>query len=348
LIVFVGAVVLMSTPGGAAARSPVRSTGGLIPTDRTWPQQDAAWLTAKRAHRVIRGPDGVHVMPPATRGGDAVSGAPSSVLLPYAITAHIVEPDRIGYDDSSPRKYYDDRNYWNFCAPGAATVAAYYFGQRSMGMTGTFHEPYGPHVTYTHWNESDRDTDGYNAYARAYLLYMAEQVRPPTFGRPGIDDFDDYPTRGGSTESVRDALNWEITDQGMISNWASFFYTIQPNTGSRFSLAHLNADVVSDVYGNDAAVVVSVDADYLPNWRDLARPLYHSITVIGYDNDADTYTYVDTCGVNCGSNSNGGLHTISQKQLFKAIQMVGRVDSEGQLIRNADGLPKYPWGAYIW
>ena len=123
---------------------------------------------------------------------------------------------------------------------------------------------------------------------------------------------------------------------------------MQPNTGSRFTQAHLNTDIVTDIYGSGAAIVAAVDADYLPNWPDLAKPLYHSIAVVGYDNEEGTYTYLDTCGDDCGSYSNGGLHTISQKRLFKAIQMVGKVDDNGNLIRNSDGLPKYPWGAYLW
>jgi hypothetical protein len=39
---------------------------------------------------------------------------------------------------------------------------------------------------------------------------------------------------------------------------------------------------------------------------------------------------------------------VCQKKLFKAIQMVGRVDDNGRPILRADGTPKYPNGGYIW
>jgi len=74
----------------------------------------------------------------------------------------------------------------------------------------------------------------------------------------------------------------------------------------------------------------------------------HAITIVGYDNTDDTYTYLDTCGRECGSTSNGGTHDIAQKKLFKAMQMVGRLGDDGQTILRADGTPKYPNGGYIW
>jgi hypothetical protein len=147
---------------------------------------------------------------------------------------------------------------------------------------------------------------------------------------------------------MRDAVNWEISDHAGNGRWATWFYYTEPNTGSRFTAAQFNDDVVSDLAASGAAVIVAVDADYLPNWPDLAKPLHHAITIVGYDNTDDTYTFVDTCGRQCGSTSNGGTHLITQKKLFKAMQMVGRVDENGQTILRADGLPKYPTGGYIW
>ena len=315
-------------------------------TDGTWPlQQDAAWLSVKQAHRIVRASGG-RTQVSAGIAASILASAPSAMTLPTRFTARTIEPEGSGTDDAG--KSYADRNYWNMCAPGAATVAAYYFGQQPAVFTGTYREPYGPKQVATHWDATDVDDKGYSANGRAYILYMAEAVYPPSFTRAGIDDFDEYPTHGGSADAIRDALNWEMTDRGIIPTWATYFYAIQGNSGARFTQAHLNADIVADIAGSGAAVVVDVDADYLPNWPDLAKPLYHSVTVVGYDNDADTYTYLDTCGRNCGSYTNGGLHTIAQKQLFKAIQMVGRVDPRGLLIKDTDGTPKYPIGAYIW
>ena len=65
--------------------------------------------------------------------------------------------------------------------------------------------------------------------------------------------------------------------------------------------------------------MAAVDTGYLPNW---SRSLSHAIAVVGYDDAAKTYTYVDTCGVRCNGSSkakNGGVWTLSQTALFQGI-----------------------------
>jgi hypothetical protein len=261
--------------------------------------------------------------------------------------SRIVEMPGYGKDDIG--KSYNDLNYWNICSAGAATVATSYFVPDPYQMLGAFHEPYGQYSVTTQWNEQDVDYNlGYVARARAYVLYMAMAVDPPSFDKPGIDDFSTYPTLGGSPQAMRDAVNWEISDHAGGGRWATWFYFTKPNTGSGFTADQFNDDVVADIWRSGAPVIVAVDADYLPNWPDLAKPLHHAITIVGYDNTGDTYTYLDTCGRQCGSTSNGGTHDIAQKKLFKAIQMVGRVGDDGQTILRADGTPKYPNGGYIW
>jgi hypothetical protein len=63
---------------------------------------------------------------------------------------------------------------------------------------------------------------------------------------------------------------------------------------------------------------VFANTTYLPDW--ITQGVTHAIAVIGYDDNAGTYTYIDTCGAQCGSAHNGGTHVISQSQLFTAIQ----------------------------
>jgi hypothetical protein len=44
----------------------------------------------------------------------------------------------------------------------------------------------------------------------------------------------------------------------------------------------------------------------------------HYVAIIGYNNTNSTYTYLDTCGTECGSNGYG-LFTVSQSQLYNGI-----------------------------
>jgi hypothetical protein len=216
-------------------------------------------------------------------------------------------------------------------------------------MSGAFREPYGPFALTTRWNAKGVDSNlGFDVQGRAYMLFMAMQVQPPSFERPGLDDWSTYPTQGGSPQAIRDGLNWEISRHLRGGKWATYFYFTQENSGPSFSAAQMNADIVADIAGAGAAVIFTVDAQYLPNWSNATRPVHHAIVVIGYDNVADTYTYLDTCGRQCGSDSNGGTHVVSQAKLFKAFQMFGTRDANGNTILRADGLPKFPTGAYIW
>lgn len=330
-----------------SAASVVRTTGGVLPFDRSWTTQpDPRALTLKEQGRLATrvGPNGLRstIVQP-----QRISAPPSALNLATRDTARIVEPPGWGRDDRG--RDYADANYWNICAAGAATVAASYFIPDPLRLSGAFREPYGPYAVTTRWDQADVDaTLGFVAKARAHMLFMAMEVRPPSFDRPGIDDFSTYPTRGGSPQAIRDAVNWEISGHLPGGRWATYFYFIKENSGPSFTEARLNADIVADIAGAGAPVIAVVDADYLPNWPDLARPLHHAITIVGYDNVGDTYTYLDTCGRQCGSTSNGGTHQISQAKLFKAIQMVGGGDAAGSLIKRPDGTPKFPTGAYIW
>lgn len=346
--VLAGAAML-SVQGPVVAATPVvRTTGGVLPFDRDWPVQPGpSAVRFKRDGSVAARLElRTHRHRPISPA-QLTSGPPSALTLSTRDTARFVEPPGYGTDDNG--KSYTDANYWNFCVAGAAAVATSYFLSDPVELSGAFHEPYGPFSVTTRWDPADVDSNlGFVSKGRAYMLYMAMQVKPPSFDRPGIDDFSTYPTLGGSLQAIRDAVNWEISSHLRGGGWDTWFYFTQANSGSTFSAAQLNADIAGDIVGTGAPVIVAVDADYLPNWPDLAKPLHHAISIVGYDNDRDTYTYLDTCGRQCGTTSNGGTHEISQAKLFKAVQMVGRPDGDGYLIKRADGTPKYPTGGYVW
>ena len=185
---------------------------------------------------------------------------------------------------------------------------------------GYFVEPYGPRAARTYWASTDA-VSGYATKGRAYLMYMAEQVFPPGWATPGLDEFSYYPTEGATLPDTRDALNWEIS--GHAAGWASYFYAVQPAGGTRFSETQLHADVAWDIAYDNAPIVAAVNAAYLPNW---SRALGHTITIVGYDDAAGTFSYLDTCGKLCNgsaANHNGGLYTIGRHALYLAIASWG-------------------------
>ena len=254
--------------------------------------------------------------------GDASTDAgPPPGMLDTTVVAQIVEPEGGGKDDAS--QSYTDKNYWNFCMPGAVTVALYYFlpGNVTGWPAGDFKEPSNAPSTIpaagTYWKASEA-VNGYHTYGRAYLMYVAEQVKPPSYTAPGMVSFASYPTTGANLVDARDALNWEASKHS--SSYASFFYSIVSSTG--LTKAKLHADIKATIDGGHA-VVVAADTGYLPNW---SRSLSHAITVVGYDDAAVTYKYTDTCGVHCNGSSkakNGGVWTIAQTTLYDAIEADG-------------------------
>jgi hypothetical protein len=71
-------------------------------------------------------------------------------------------------------------------------------------------------------------------------------------------------------------------------------------------------------------VVMLLDAYYLPNWQ-LNHTVGHFITIIGYNDDAGTYDYVDTCAkiTGCGSLYNGTVRTALQSTIYTAAYNYG-------------------------
>ena len=241
-----------------------------------------------------------------------VGHAPTAATLPTAVVKRIVEPPGSGSDDHGHA--YTDDNYWNFCGPGAATAVLSYFGsQVTTWPAASFHEPYGPHVSTTYWASSDSASVG-----RAYLMHIAMEVKPPSFTAAGLASFAAYPTHGTQLASARDVLNWEGSNHA--SAWRTFFY--EDVSASGLSSTTLHRDITRDIYGGHA-VFADVDTGYLPNW---SRSLGHSIAIVGYDDTAGTYAFVDTCGTRCNGSAtatNGGVHHITQSRLHTAITSFG-------------------------
>jgi hypothetical protein len=318
----VGGLVLVwalpSAARGADDGAADGATGGAAPpgvVGKSTLVQDPAWLAAKAAHRTVLGLDGRLVamdMP--------MSELPTAKRLVTTDTALVVEPPGVGRDDLGTS--YSDANYWNFCAPGGATVAAYYFGSSRVTArpAGYYVEPYGPRRVRTYWTSADA-VNGYPTKGRSFLMYMAEQVFPPGWATPGLDEFSYYPTLGATLPDTRDAINWEVS--GHSPGWANWYYAMQPAWGSRWSETQLHADVAWDIGYDNRPVVAAVNTAYLPNW---SRSLGHTIVIVGYDDIARTYTYLDTCGKACNGsagNRNGGVYTISQRALYLAISSWG-------------------------
>lgn len=305
------------------------NTGDILPPEAGQSRlvQDPLWLAAKASGRTRRGVDGRLTVAPNTIGTVAAS-YPSSFNLDQSISPRIVEPEGSGWDDQ--HRGFTDANYWNMCSAGAAAAAISYFkpGNVTAWPAGTFTELSGPYRASTYWKSSDTggpaDTgNGYSTVGRAYTMYIAEQVRPPSYPRSGgLVRFDFYPTHGGSITDQRDAINWEIS--GHSPYWQNYFYAYHSTSG--LTAATFKQAVQTTLVDGRAPLVLAVNtyatsgSDHLPNWN---RRVAHSITLIGYSDLTKTYRYVDTCGRNCGSLSNGGTHDVSQTTLFNLLVNVG-------------------------
>jgi len=258
---------------------------------------------------------------------------PSAYTLSTADTQYVIEPEGAGdKDDRNPRVAFTDSNYWSFCTAGASAVTVSYMNGGTTKLTawpaGFFIEPLynppqgSPRVS-TYWASSDWDatTPTYFTKGRNFLMYMAEQVFPPSYGYPGVVDF--YSV-SGTLADMRDAVNWE--GSGHAGNWANYFY-VDVGKGS-LTEATFHSDIKIDIGSYKAAVIVIVHTDYLPGW-DPNLNAHHAITVVGYNDNNSTYTYIDTCGGQCGSNSDNAVHTIGRQALY-------------------DAMVNYPFGGIVW
>ncbi len=88
-------------------------------------------------------------------------------------------------------------------------------------------------------------------------------------------------------------LNWEASGENR-SDWSNYFYTkVSPG----LSLSTLITDVQDDDYLSQVPPVVSVYDSDLPDWQDSGyKGGSHDIAIIGYDQNSNTFSYVETCG----------------------------------------------------
>lgn len=217
----------------------------------------------------------------------------------------IVEPSAVGTD--SQGRQYEDKYFWFLCGPGATTVALSYWQNISVLHHGLqkFTDPSPSPQRTTYWNDSS---------GRSYLMYIADVSQPPSFGSPGELAFGTYPAAGTRTDDIRDILNWEASGHNS-STWKNFFFQVQnvPNATT------LNHNIVVDVANNVAPVAI-VDSYELPDWSHTHSNAHvsHAVAITGYDNNAGTYTYEQTCDSDCYTHH--GHYTISQSALEQAIQ----------------------------
>ncbi|MHB8399657.1 MAG: cysteine peptidase family C39 domain-containing protein [Candidatus Limnocylindrales bacterium] len=307
-------------PTEVTAAGPIgSSTGGVAPISESKSSlvQDPAFLALKDANRI--GTDARHQR--IVLAAPAAAPLVASASLDTSVDVKVVEPQGNAYDDHHIAE--SDLNYWNLCTAGAVETALYYWQPTNVEggyPGGSFKEPYGPHQQTTYWASTDTGTsadtsNGYPTVGRSYLMYIAMQVKPPTFSSQGLESYASYPTTGATLTDARDVLNWEMS--GHASNWQNYWYRTTFPTQTQ-----LHSDIASDIAAG-TAVVASVNTAYLPNWN---RSLIHAITVYGYNDTTGTYSYYDTCGHACNgsvNSTNGGTWTVSQTALYNAIHSAG-------------------------
>lgn len=289
----------------AHADSPAASAGP-APSWPIW-AQDPVWVASKRAFQVgRRRHPGDNVLPvscvqPCYR-------YPTGYTLDTSTVAQTLEPGSSGTDAAGHD--YRDHNMTRLCGPGAAANALAFWND-DIRRTGrqTFADPAGGVATT--W-DGDRN--------RAYLLSLAWQTRVPGAPHPGMMDTHD-PSWGVTLYAMRDTLNWEASGHD-TSGWRTFFYTL--TFWDQSSVEDFHTRVVDDLANTRAPVVAEVNARLLPNWPREGDPIFHFITVVGYDDARGQYLYTDSCGhsTGCGATTDGGVHSIGQAQLWAAITAV--------------------------
>lgn len=314
-----GAILLVATAAQAssAATPTGNSTGGVLPPD-PGSQQDQAIVAAKEQGRVRVSPDGsvVILSTPLT------TTYPSAATLDTTWTGKVWEPQGSGIDDAA--KSYTDNNYWNFCGPGATAVVLWYWPAGNAFVTGiptaAYSEPnpaLATHATTT-WAATDSVSNG-----RGAIMYLAENELPTpdasSWAWPGVINWaSSYPNDGTPVNRIRDALNWEISGHASVT--APYVWTLY---SAGLTQAALHADVQRDIAGQGVPLVANVATSsgryHLPNWGKRGS-VNHSITIIGYDDTAGTYTYIDTCGPGCNNTgAAAGVYTVTQKGLWALL-----------------------------
>lgn len=319
-------------PGYTQATDQTGSQGGITYVPDPHPD-DPSFVALKEANRVTVSPSG-HVIilsTPLIIPAGSTSGAISG-----AITQYVVEPagtsSKSGSFLDDKGAQYQDRNYWDFCGPGSAAVALYYFSNTQSevtGMAGSYYqEPTtnGDHANTFWWSQDYlvNPTHTATTYGRSLIFWLAMEQIPTGEGSdwayPGIMDWRytyTSPDFGTPFYRIRDIVNWEVSGRTTTSG----FYVLEANTGSI-----PQSDVVSHVKGDIAAGHATIvglttyvsSSIKLPNW---AYAVGHAIAIVAWNDTTQQFTYMDTCGnsTNCGSSTNGGFHYVSYSTMTSLI-----------------------------
>jgi hypothetical protein len=378
LLVFAVTLMLSLTLVPAACASgPGKSDPHAVRGSNPGPtKQDPVWLQAKLAHRVWSG-----IVPgqgKGTKSHPVILGAP---LASYPVSASVYTngdlyaaepgsgvapslnfPGGGSYDDSY--NGYNDSGYFSMCGPGAADVATFDWPLPPNDSNHTESDPLNGYnnTARTAWNGTD--VDG-TTRVRGYLMYLAFQIHPPTWSGAGMlpestyllsskdsDRSTEYPKANGNYGSMlqmlQDATNYAASGENN-SNWASYFYTTQwdsayyngnPNIYPANLYSALHSDIQADIAGSGVPVVVEVPLNYLPNSVG-NNSVNHFVAIVGYDDNAGTYSYIDTCKgyTHCDAYWNGStwvtaqdspdVHTVPQSQLAAGVAAIGTDQGDG-------------------
>jgi hypothetical protein len=158
------------------------------------------------------------------------------------------------------------------------------------------------------------------------ILKTSVTVKPPLtlpngagWTSPGVMTYQTYPTAYTANTDLLIGMQYEAS--GESSSWQSYFYVLV--SPGNLSASQLLSDVEYDTSSYGVPLVVSVNDSYLPDWQNSGyKGGSHDIAVIGYNNSNSTYTYYETCGPGAAAceTSGYGTHTMSQSQLYSAIE----------------------------
>lgn len=229
-----------------------------------------------------------------------------SIRLNPSWTDDVREPPGSGPQavDAKGNAYYDLNLYQN-CGPGATAVAlAFWLNTAEKGL-----QQFDDHIAKTWWNDN---------HHQAYIMYLAtKQIWPGQSGWPGEITYKGNGQSLGTLYSdMVNSLNWEADGENAHNGeWLNFYYAASfMNSGSG---SKLHSEITSDVGIDQKPVIANVWSKDLPNSDWHGNAVGHSIAIVGYNDFTKMYTYIDTCGPECGGEY--GPHDISQSQLLKAI-----------------------------
>ncbi len=257
-----------------------------------------------------------HVSPQCAIDPQGNCISPNAYSLDPNRSSDVQEPLPSG-QDANHVSYYD-HDFYYLCGPGAVTVALSYWSNVNTALGRPTITIPGNGLTLN-WDD---------AYRHAYVMYVAAQALAPGFSPPGLMFW--YPSSPVGTQVVNlaEELNWEASGRDS-SKYSNYFYLVV--WAANLNEAKLNQDIVNDIAIYHHPAVVFVNDNVLPDWSgSSARGGSHYVAITGYDNNAGTYTYDETCDPQACGTSSIGSYTVLQHALFTGIQM------------NSDG------GALIW